>query len=99
MNYYEKYVKAYNQTPKGKYIRQRANAKRRGIPWEFTFDTWWDVWEKSGKWEQRGKEANQYVMSRVHDDGPYSPGNVKVITMSANSKFAIRHGLHLDRNV
>lgn len=86
MSYYEDYVKQYQKTPMGKYIRQRANANRRGIRWEFTFDTWWNTWQASGKWEQRGTQSDQYCMSRILDDGPYSPSNVRIQTMRKNSQ-------------
>lgn len=80
------YQKKYGKTPKGVYIRQRANANRREIPWDFTFETWWKIWEDSGKWEQRGQHSSQYCMSRINDEGPYSPGNVAIITMAENSR-------------
>lgn len=60
------------------YCRQRNNAERRGIGWEFNLATWWQVWQASGKWEQRGK-GNGYVMARFNDRGPYAPGNVEII--------------------
>lgn len=80
----------YTQNPKGVYIRQRANARRRGIPWEFTFNTWWGVWKNSGKWEHRGMGKGKYCMARRGDLGPYSPENVRIITFSQNSKIAIK---------
>ena len=51
-------------------------AKLRKIAWEFTYESWWEVWESSGKWEQRGRGKGKYVMSRIGDIGPYSPSNV-----------------------
>jgi len=74
-------------TPKGKYLKQKSHAQQRGIPWEFTFESWWDVWEKSGKWEQRGREsAEAYVMCRKGDTGPYSPENVRIETVAFNTR-------------
>lgn len=84
--YTKEYQKIYNKTPMGAYIRQRSNARARGIDWEFTFETWWEVWEKSGKWEKRGKKATEYCMSRKFDWGPYSPSNVRIVTNSRNTK-------------
>jgi hypothetical protein len=84
--YYEKYVKDYQRSPKGKYIVQRSNAAKRNIPWEFTFESWWKIWEDSGKWEQRGNRRGQYVMSRHDDYGPYSPENVEIKLIEDNSK-------------
>lgn len=79
------YQHAYNQTPKGKYIRQRANANRRQIPWDFTFETWWKIWQDSGKWDERGTGPTGFVMSRIDDQGAYSPGNVEIKTMRENT--------------
>lgn len=76
----------YTKIPKGAYIRQRANAVRRGIKWDISFEEWWNVWQQSGKWEERGREAHQYCMSRKNDNGPYSVENVKIVTMKENSQ-------------
>jgi len=82
----------YYKTPMGKYIRQRANAHARAIAWEFTFDTWWKMWQESGKWEQRGRGVGCYYMCRTGDTGPYSPENCRIDTISANQKesWAVR---------
>lgn len=88
---YEKYTKHYEKTAKGKFIRQRANAKRRGIDWELSFEEWWRIWEKSGKWEQRGVTSDSYVMSRILDHGPYKVGNVVIRTMKENSQEGLFH--------
>lgn len=77
---------SYNRTPKGAYIRQKANARRRGIPWGFTYESWWKIWEESGKWEERGRTSSSYVMSRIDDEGHYGPGNVEIKTMRDNTK-------------
>lgn len=88
---YEKYTKKYEKLPKGKFIRQRANARQRGVGWELTFEQWWDLWEKSGKWEQRGKRSKEYCMARKLDDGPYSLENVYITTNKKNSQEAFFH--------
>lgn len=77
--------KTYRKTPMGKYIAQRMRARQRGISWELTFEEWWDIWNKSGKWEQRGKTMDSYVMSRKNDTGPYSKENVFIQTHWANT--------------
>ena len=76
----------YTNVPKGVYARQRANARRRNIPWEFTFDSWWKVWEDSGLWSQRGRTKNDYCMARKYDLGAYSPENVEICPVSENSR-------------
>lgn len=77
--------RAWKKTPKGIFSLQKTNAKFRGIPWELTFEEWWSIWQESGKWEQRGRLANQYQMCRYNDAGPYKKGNVKIATASENT--------------
>lgn len=64
------------QQIKNKYSCQKSKAKHRGIDFELTFEEWWNIWQQSGKWEQRGCRKGQYVMSRNNDTGPYAVGNV-----------------------
>lgn len=61
---------------KNKYWTQKACAKRRGIGFDLTFEEWWDIWKKSGKWNERGCKKGQYVMSRYKDTGSYTVDNV-----------------------
>jgi len=82
--FYRSFDSNYNKTPLVRYKQQRKNAKDREIEWMFTIDTWWDVWEKSGKYHLRGKTLGHYVMSRKNDIGAYSPENVEIKTCSEN---------------
>lgn len=75
----------YETSPEQKYTRQRFNALRRGIDWQFTFESWWKVWQDSGKWEQRGNQYGKYCMSRIADKGHYGPDNVEITTLQDNS--------------
>lgn len=71
-------------SPMHRYMEQRRNAVcHRRIGWEFTFKTWWDLWQRSGKWEQRGR-GEGYCMARNGDVGPYSPTNVYICTIGQN---------------
>ncbi len=72
--------------PKTKYTQQKAQAKRRGISWEFTFESWWKMWEESGKWEQRGYSKGKYCMCRKNDVGPYSTSNVIIASTEENKR-------------
>lgn len=86
----KEYHKNYRKTnldkmaysPQARYKQQKDMAKKRGIPWEFTFDSWWSVWESSGKWEFRGRDG--FMMCRTRDEGPYSPNNVRIDTAESN---------------
>jgi hypothetical protein len=80
-----------NKKLKQAYRNQKSNAKRRGIAWEFTYDTWLEKWEESGKLALRGStDEKPYVMCRLGDVGPYSYENTRIDTMANNSKEALR---------
>ena len=78
----------YTRTPKQQFQRHKASAKKREIEFLFDFDSWMLVWEMSGKFDQRGSGADQYVMARNGDIGPYSAENVKIIKMRENCSEA-----------
>lgn len=82
---YEKYKYLLSIGATVKYVAQRTRARARGIAWNFNLGDWWEVWEKSGKWEQRGLGTGRYVMARFGDIGPYSKDNVRIITHNENS--------------
>jgi len=69
---------------KDAFFYQRVAARYRGIDWDLTFTQWWNIWRKSGKWEQRGRRSNQYQMARYNDVGPYSVTNVRIISAEEN---------------
>lgn len=58
---------------KVKYNWQRGNAKKRGIEWLFTFDTWLEWW--GDDLPNRGQRSWNLSMQRIWDVGPYSPEN------------------------
>lgn len=66
------------------FFNQRCASRARGIGWEMTFEEWWEVWQKSGKWTERGRGHGKYQMARFGDSGPYNVANVKIITSDAN---------------
>lgn len=77
-------------SPQYAFTKQKNNAKHRGIEWRMTFAEWWAIWEASGKWEQRGRTGDSYVMARHGDVGPYSPSNVSIVQFRANLSEARR---------
>jgi hypothetical protein len=70
---------------KNKYWTQKACAKRRGISFLLSYNDWWDIWQQSGKWNERGCKKGQYVMSRHNDMGSYEVGNI----------FIQQHGINI----
>lgn len=69
-----------------KYACHKGKAKHRGILFDLTYEQWWDIWQKSGHWEERGPRLDQYCMSRIADKGGYEIGNVLIQLTSANKR-------------
>ena len=64
---------------------QKGSAIKRGIEWQFeSFEQWLDWWGDDIAF--RGNGANNLVMARYNDTGPYHPDNVKKITFGDNSR-------------
>lgn len=76
------------KTSKEKYWNQKTQARLRGIDFTLTFEQWWDIWQQSGKWEQRGRKKGQYVMSRIGDQGGYTIDNVLIQSNADNNRDA-----------
>lgn len=66
------------------YYTQKSRAAMRGIEWHFTPESWWRIWEASGKWRYRGRKSGNFVMARREDVGPYAPDNVRICTGTEN---------------
>ncbi len=78
-------ARRYAVTPRGRYVRHKANANRRGVPFNLTFSEWWAIWQESGAWEKRGNRQGQYCMARNGDRGGYEVGNVRIVRMETNT--------------
>src|SRR5262245_11518524 len=78
------YNRQWFKTPLGRYHRHKSSALYRGIEFLLTFEDWWNIWQTSGKWEQRGRQRDQYVMARFGDQGAYERGNVKICLVGEN---------------
>jgi len=71
-------------TEKQRFRQQRQMASKRGIEFKLSFEQWWDIWQQSGHWEERGRKIGQYCMSRVGDLGAYEIDNVFIQLSRAN---------------
>lgn len=69
---------------KYKYTKQKYRAGERKIKWEFTEETWWEVWKD--RWHLRGIKPQELCMSRINDVGAYHPDNVRLISNQENGK-------------
>lgn len=68
------------------YRYQQISAKYRALSFTLTLKQWWDLWQQSGHWAQRGRGANSYCMARVKDRGGYDFGNVYITTCRENGQ-------------
>ena len=57
------------------YESQRSGARRRGIEWQFTYESWLAWW--GDDLARRGTGKYDLQMQRVADSGPYHPDNVR----------------------
>ena len=74
---------------KQRFYAQKSGAKKRGIPFRFTYKSWSQWWEKQlgPEWKTlRGSNGKDYCMARHGDKGPYAIDNVKCITRIENTK-------------
>lgn len=72
---------------RNKFKQQKGQARYRGISWELSFADWWEIWEQSGAWRQRGRvHGESKMMARLGDVGPYSKENVRIVSMVENVK-------------
>lgn len=72
---------------KARYNQQKNNARKRGIPFLFSFSDWTDWWEKElgPDWlKLRGTKKGQFCMARYGDCGPYERTNVYCTLHSQN---------------
>lgn len=75
-------------TPKdrGNYHTQKGHAKRRGVPFKLTLEEWFDWWQSTGHYHERGRTKDCYVMARHNDTGPYELGNIYCCTVAENAR-------------
>jgi hypothetical protein len=80
----------------------RSSSASRGIQFLLTFEEWWEIWQASGHWHERGPGRDKYCMARFGDRGSYAVGNVDIITNRQNAAERGGHSLrdpvyHQDR--
>lgn len=66
------------------FATQKCHSKIRGIPFLLSIAEWWNIWQLSGQYENRGPHTGRYCMSRYGDVGPYSIGNVFIQLSTKN---------------
>lgn len=77
-------------TAKNRFQIHRYSAKTRNIPFELTFDEWYNWWLSHGidKEYPQKRGPNMPCMCRYGDTGPYNLSNIYFDTSSNNVKYA-----------
>lgn len=96
---YDEYKKLRSAGVIRAYKMQKKNAEARAIDFKLSFLEWWTIWKNSGKFDQRGRTKNAYVMSRIKDTGGYEVGNVCIKTLQENSKEAVKKWLGKEKKL
>src|SRR5678816_56260 len=78
-------VKMHQRTMRRAFQMHRWNAKRRAIPFLFTFEQWRAWWLTDDRWSKRGRRKGQLVMVRIDDKGAYQPNNVFCTSPAGNA--------------
>jgi len=71
------------RSPFHKFKNQKNSARHRLIEWRLTFKEWWELWQESGHWHERGP-GKSYCMARYGDSGAYAVENVYICTVGEN---------------
>jgi hypothetical protein len=82
-----------------KYARHRAQSKFRNIPFNLTFDEWYNWWLSNGvdKNQDPLPGTPRWCMCRINDQGPYALGNVYFADNAQNASDAHRSGAAVGR--
>lgn len=63
-----------------KFYSQKYHAERNAIPFKLTFDEWWDWWQQTGHYHERGSGKGMYQMARLDIKEAYELGNLACVT-------------------
>lgn len=74
----------WRATPRGQFSVHKHNAHSRGVEFTLTYEQWWAIWQKSGKWKKRGNRKGCWCMCRLGDEGAYAQGNVFIGAWDTN---------------
>jgi hypothetical protein len=67
------------------WLQQKNQAQFRKEGWQLDFEPWLDMWRDL--WPQRGRATDEYCMTRVDTDLPWSKDNVMIITRKEHGRI------------
>lgn len=62
------------------WVRSKSQAIYRGEVWNLTFSEFCKIWSTEELWRQRGRSANNLVLTRYDPDLPWEPFNLCLIS-------------------
>lgn len=77
-----------NNPIKATFLAAKSKAKRRGLPFELTFEYFTALCEATDYHLLRGREAGDLHLDRIDNSLGYLPGNVRAVTASQNCRKA-----------
>lgn len=75
-----------NNPVRASYENLRANTKRRGHEFTITFEYFKQFCREYDYIANKGKTASSYSIDRINNEIGYVPGNLRVLTLSENSR-------------
>jgi hypothetical protein len=66
------------------FLRSRAQAKFRGEVWELTLNEFFNFWNTIDRWNQRGRQAENLVLTRRDELLPWNTKNCVIMTRYSN---------------
>ncbi len=68
-------------TPAAAFTAQRDSARHRGIVWALSLPAWWQIWQASGHWTERGASGDRFTLARVDPKAGFTQDNVAVMRL------------------
>ena len=62
------------------FVQQRNQANFRKEGWTLVFDEWADIWEASGKWEQKGRRLDDFCSTRKDHNQAWTKDNFIIMS-------------------
>lgn len=64
------------------WMRKRIQAKYRGEEWTISIEEFFDLWDKSGLWHNRGRHRDASAMFMIDPEKGWHTWNVEIVNRS-----------------
>ena len=91
------YATAIKQQQHLAYLKMRAQAKLRGEQFDITIDEFMRVWPDD-LWLKRGRASDQYSMTRMDPNKPWTVKNVLIMCRADQLRYVIEKTTQRKRN-